>query len=71
MFFELFIVLRSLSVLWTLGFAALCLAQLPNPLRVLSKTQPREAEAMGYGLLGMGGIAAIRASTLYTLRFTL
>ncbi len=49
MFFELFIVLRSLSALWALGFASLCMAQLYNPLRVLSKTQPL-AEAMGYWL---------------------
>ena len=41
MFFELFIVLRSLSALWALGFASLYKAQLSNPLRVLSKTQPR------------------------------
>ena len=41
-------------------FCFVVLAQLPNPLRVLSKTQP-EAEAMGYwiwdigyGLLGIG-----------------
>ena len=41
MFFELFKVLRSLSVLRTLGFASLCLHNSTNPLRVLSKTQPR------------------------------
>ena len=29
-------------------------AQLPNPLRVLSKTQPREAEAMGNWLWAIG-----------------
>ena len=82
MFFELFIVLRSLSVIWTLGFASLCLAQLPNPLRVLSKTQP-VAEVMGYWLwvngygwwvigdwlLDMGGKAAYPC--LYTLHPTL
>jgi len=50
-------------------------AQLSNPLCVLSKTQP-EAEAMGYGLLGigdwlldMGGKAAYPC--LYTLHPTL
>ncbi|MBO5013653.1 MAG: hypothetical protein J6C57_06405 [Paludibacteraceae bacterium] len=41
MFFECFKVLRKVSTLWALGFASLCIAQLPNPLRVLSKTQPR------------------------------
>jgi len=55
-FFELSTVLRSLSALRALGFAALCKAQLPNPLRVLSKTQPRlklwdmGVWAMGYGI---------------------
>ncbi len=70
MFIELFIVLRSLSALWALGFAALCFkAQLPNPLRVLSKTQlgwimnipavgligsPPIILDMGYWLLAIG-----------------
>ena len=40
MFFELFIVLRSLSVQWIFGFASLCKHNSTNPLRVLSKTQP-------------------------------
>ena len=34
-------------------FCFVVLAQLPNPLRVLSKTQP-EADAMGNWLLDMG-----------------
>ena len=68
-FFELYCVLRSLSALRALGFASLCIAQLPNPLRVLSKTQPGWIMnipavgligsrtiilAMGYWLLAMG-----------------
>ena len=53
------------------------IAQLPNPLRVLSKTQPA-AEVIGYWRLGIGnglGYAALTISvplhaTPYTLRFT-
>ena len=49
MFFELFIVLRSLSALRALGFASLCLHNSTNPLRVLSKTQPRLDDEYTYG----------------------
>ena len=51
--FELSIVLRSLSVLKTFGFASLCKHNSTNPLRVLSKTQP-EAEFMGNWLWAIG-----------------
>ena len=46
-----FIILRSLSALWALGFASLCIAQLSNPLRVLSKTQPRLDDEYTCGIL--------------------
>ncbi len=46
-----FIVLRSLSALWALGFAALCNAQLYNSLCVLSKTQPRLDDEYTCGIL--------------------
>ena len=51
--FELSIVLRNLSVLWTFGFASLCWHNSTNPLRVLSKTQPA-ARGMGYRVWGIG-----------------
>ena len=86
-FFELFKVLRSLSALWDLGFAALCKAQLSNPLRILSKTQPRlddeytcgrlnrlTAHYFGYWLLAIGyGLeyAACRYPCLSPLTFRL
>ena len=82
--FELSIVLRSLSVLWTFGFASLC--QHNSPIRYASwaKHSPRlKLWAIGYGLLGIGywwlvigywiwaAKPHIRAFTRYSLRFTL
>ena len=53
-------------------FCSVVRAQLSNPLRVLSKTQPgwMKLWAIGDWLLDMGGIVAIRAFTLYTLHST-
>ena len=73
MFFELFIVLRSLSVLWTLGFASLC--QHNSPIRYASWAKhSHEAEVMGYWLWAIGyrmGYAACRYPCLSPLTFRL
>ena len=79
MFFELFKVLRSLSVLWTLGFASLC--QHNSPIRYASWAKHSlwlELWVIGYGywLLAIGyglwtgacGVATIHASNLSSYR---
>ena len=48
-FFERFKVLRKVSALRAFGFASLCLHNSTNPLRVLSKTQPRLDDEYTYG----------------------
>ena len=73
MFFELFIVLRSLSVLWTLGFASLCRHN--SPIRYASWAKHSlAAEVMGYWLWAIGyrlGYAACRYPCLSPLTFRL
>ena len=87
MFFELFIVLRSLSALWALGFASLCKHN--SPIRYASWAKHSQGWmmnipavgligsltiilAMGYWLLAIDwGMGLCRYLCLYALRPTL